>query len=104
MHTLTLRLPDHFADEAATMARTQGKSLTQFIIAALMAHVKTVRADPEFQAHVRARIDSNRNYLAAIKSSHSGYCYPDCGCPESDAFDWDGFADDINGFDPDGAR
>lgn len=25
-----------------------------------------------------------------------GYCYPDCGCPESQDFDWDGFADDIN--------
>lgn len=31
---------------------------------------------------------------------HMGDCYPDCGCPESDAFDWDDFADAINNSDP----
>lgn len=27
---------------------------------------------------------------------HKGHCYPKCGCPDSEAFDWEGFADDIN--------
>jgi len=30
---------------------------------------------------------------------HKGHCYPKCGCPDSEAFDWEGFADDINGGD-----
>jgi len=52
-----------------------------------------VLEDPEPKEDTMKRDPSNQ------KPHPYGYCYPDCGCPDSDAFDWDGFAADINGTD-----
>ncbi|MGU3650633.1 hypothetical protein [Mycolicibacterium sp. A43C] len=36
-----------------------------------------------------------------LQREHAGYCWPTCGCPDSEEWDWDGFSSDINGGDAD---
>ena len=32
-----------------------------------------------------------RNCQTESKRQHEGHCWPTCGCPDSDEWDWDGF-------------
>ncbi|NBU38592.1 MAG: toxin-antitoxin system HicB family antitoxin, partial [Actinobacteria bacterium] len=44
----TLRLPEDLADKAELIARTQGKSLNQFVVDSLMVEIDRVKQDKEF--------------------------------------------------------
>ena len=57
---MTLRLPREQAEELELIAGVDGKPMSEEIREALEQHVKTRRADPEFQA----RLKRNRDRLS----------------------------------------
>jgi uncharacterized protein (DUF1778 family) len=63
----TLRLPEDLADKAELIARTQGKSLNQFVVDSLMVEIDRVKQDKEFMGLVEDIIARNAAVLEALK-------------------------------------
>ncbi|MEY4031826.1 MAG: hypothetical protein RL430_1456 [Actinomycetota bacterium] len=63
----TLRLPEDLADKAELIARTQGKSLNQFVVDSLMVEIDRVKQDKEFMGLVEDVIARNAAVLEALK-------------------------------------
>ena len=63
----TLRLPEDLGDKAELIARTQGKSLNQFVVDSLMVEIDRVKQDKEFMGLVEDIIARNAAVLEALK-------------------------------------
>ncbi len=59
----TVRLPDTLADEAEAVARTQGTSVNQLIVAALTNEIERVRHDSDFIGRVAQLVERDRKIL-----------------------------------------
>ena len=61
---MTLRLPPALAAELQTVARVEARSLSDTVRAAIGDYVERRRADPEFSARLRRRLDDERDDFA----------------------------------------
>jgi len=62
----TIRQPADQADEVEFVARVDGVPASEFIRDAIAAHLATRRADPEFQARLRGRIEADQQILRRL--------------------------------------
>lgn len=60
---ISLRLPEDLAANVEMVARIEGKPMSGFITDALAAQVEATRADPEFQARLKERIEADQRIL-----------------------------------------
>jgi predicted transcriptional regulator len=72
----TVRLPDALAEDLAAVAETDGIPSSEAIRQAVAAHVAARRADPEFQARLRASIERNRRILERLATDPPGEVTP----------------------------
>lgn len=62
----TIRQPAEQADELEFVARVDGVAASELVREAIAAHLQARRADPEFQARLRARIAADRQILRRL--------------------------------------
>lgn len=62
----TIRQPADQADEVELVARIDGVPASEFIREAIAAHLAARRADPEFQARLRHRLEADRQILERL--------------------------------------
>jgi hypothetical protein len=62
----TIRQPANQADELEFVARVDGMPASEFIREAIAAHLAARRADPEFQARLRERMEADRQILQRL--------------------------------------
>lgn len=62
----TIRQPTEQADEVEFVARADGVPASEFIRDAIAAHLAARRADPEFQARLRERIEADQEILRRL--------------------------------------
>ncbi|MFM8601234.1 MAG: YlcI/YnfO family protein [Actinomycetota bacterium] len=63
----TLRLPEDLADKAELVARTQGKSLNQFVIDSLTVEIDRVREDRDFMELLEEVVARNAAVLESLR-------------------------------------
>ncbi len=59
----TVRLPNDLADQVEAVARTQGVSVNQLIIDALLSEIDRVRQDADFRSRVKRLVERDRKIL-----------------------------------------
>lgn len=62
----SIRLPKGMADDFAVIARASGKPIAEVMREALEQYVASRRSDEEFKAHLRKRLEEDREYLEGI--------------------------------------
>jgi hypothetical protein len=62
----TIRQPAQQADEVEFVARIDGVPASEFVRDAIAAHLAARRADPEFQARLRERIEADQEILRRL--------------------------------------
>jgi hypothetical protein len=62
----TIRQPAQQADEVDLAARVDGVPASEFIREAIAAHLAARRADPQFQARLRERLEADRQILRRL--------------------------------------
>jgi hypothetical protein len=62
----TIRQPSDQADEVEFVARVDGVPASELIREAIAAHLASRRADPEFQARLRDRVEADREILRRL--------------------------------------
>lgn len=62
----TIRQSTDQADELEFVARVDGVPASEFIREAIAAHLTARRADPEFQARLRERMEADRQILQRL--------------------------------------
>ncbi len=62
----TIRQPADQADEVEFVARVDGVPASELIRDAIAAHLAARRADPEFQARLRHRMEADRQILRRL--------------------------------------
>lgn len=62
----TIRQPVQQADEVELAARVEGVAASEFIRDAIAAHLAARRADPDFQARLRERLEADREILQRL--------------------------------------
>ncbi|MGN6256965.1 MAG: ribbon-helix-helix protein, CopG family [Solirubrobacterales bacterium] len=61
--TISVRVPDDIAAEVVAIARVESVSISEVIRAGIHRHLAWLRADPEFQKRLRARLHKDREIL-----------------------------------------
>ena len=59
----TVRLPNDLADQVEAVARTQGVSVNQLVIDALLSEIDRVRQDADFRSRVKRLVERDRKML-----------------------------------------
>ena len=59
----TVRLPNDLADLVEAVARTQGVSVNQLVIDALLSEIDRVRQDADFRSRVKRLVERDRKIL-----------------------------------------
>ena len=59
----TVRLPNDLADQVEAVARTQGVSVNQLVIDALLSEIDRVRQDADFRSRVKRLVERDRKIL-----------------------------------------
>lgn len=67
-YVTTIRLPVSLYDQLVLLARIEGKPVSQVVREAIAAYIARRRADPEFQARLRARIESDQAVLRRLQT------------------------------------
>lgn len=62
----TIRQPAEQAEAVELAARVDGVPASEFIRDAIAAHLAARRADPEFQARLRERIEADQHILKRL--------------------------------------
>ena len=62
----TIRQPAEQADEVEFVARVDGVPASELIRDAIAAHLAARRADPDFQARLRERIEADQQILRRL--------------------------------------
>ncbi len=62
----TMRLEEGLADELAAVARVDGSSVSEVVRDAVAKHVAERRADPDFQHHLKKRMEADRRVLEQL--------------------------------------
>jgi metal-responsive CopG/Arc/MetJ family transcriptional regulator len=62
----TVRLEESLADELAAVARVEGSSVSDAVREAVAKHVAERRADPDFQHHLKKRMEADRQILEQL--------------------------------------
>lgn len=62
----SMRLPKSMADDLAAIARACGKPIAEVMREALEQYIASRRSDEEFKAHLRKRLEEDREYLDRI--------------------------------------
>jgi Arc/MetJ-type ribon-helix-helix transcriptional regulator len=63
---MSLRIPEAMADEIGAVARTDGVSTSEAIREAIGGHIAARRADQEFRARLRKRLEEDREVLERL--------------------------------------
>jgi hypothetical protein len=63
---LTVRIPTEHAKDLDAVSRIDGVSTAESVRQAIVAHVESRRNDPEFQGHLRAIIEQDREILERL--------------------------------------
>jgi predicted transcriptional regulator len=61
--TTTMRLPDDLSEDALIVARADDITMSELVRLALTDYIARRRAQPDFQANLRARIEADRKLL-----------------------------------------
>lgn len=68
-HVTTIRLPKPLYEEVVLVARAEDKSISEVMREAIAEHIERRRADPEFKARLRERIEADRRILKKLAAS-----------------------------------
>lgn len=60
---ISVRIPEDIADEVATVARVEGKNISEVVRAGLYGHLSHLREDPNYQQRLRKRLEKDREIL-----------------------------------------
>lgn len=69
---VSVRLTDDLAAELGTVTRVEGVSVSEMVRAAVYRLIATRRADPEFQKHLKAQVEEDREVLERLASGGRG--------------------------------
>jgi predicted transcriptional regulator len=58
--SMSLRLPENLANELAALARIEEVAMSEAIRMAIVDHIGSRSADPNFQARLRRRLEEDR--------------------------------------------
>lgn len=65
-YVTTIRLPIALYEELVLVARADDKPISEVIREAIAAHIERRRADPEFQARLKERIEADQKILRKL--------------------------------------
>ena len=65
-HTTTIRLPSSTAEALEIVAKADNQSVSEAVRQAVAEHIRTRRADPEFQKSLQHLLDSQREVFERL--------------------------------------